>query len=315
MSRNYNVGIIGATGMVGQRFITLLCNHPWFRITALAASPRSAGKPYAQAVGAKWSMQEEIPAAVKDMTVLDAAADAEKIAASVDFVFCAVDMKKDEIRALEEKYARLECPVISNNSAHRGTPDVPMIIPELNAAHAAVIPFQRKRLGTKRGFIAVKSNCSLQSYVPALYPLNSFGVKCASVSTSQAISGAGKTFAVWGLAFKPKTNDMREAPAITIINALLERGAKVQAYDPKAFDSARFIFKDRIEYAKSSYDALNGADAMLLLTEWNEFRRPDFDRIKSLLKTPVIFDGRNQYNAKRLLERGFEYTQIGKKTM
>ena len=197
MSRNYNVGIIGATGMVGQRFITLLCNHPWFRITALAASPRSAGKPYAQAVGAKWSMQEEIPASVKDMTVLDAAADAEKIAASVDFVFCAVDMKKDEIRALEEKYARLECPVISNNSAHRGTPDVPMIIPELNAAHAAVIPFQRKRLGTKRGFIAVKSNCSLQSYVPALYPLNSFGVKCASVSTSQAISGAGKTFAVW----------------------------------------------------------------------------------------------------------------------
>lgn len=197
MSRNYNVGIIGATGMVGQRFITLLCNHPWFRITALAASPRSAGKPYAQAVGAKWSMQEEIPAAVKNMTVLDAAADAEKIAASVDFVFCAVDMKKDEIRALEEKYARLECPVISNNSAHRGTPDVPMIIPELNAAHAAVIPFQRKRLGTKRGFIAVKSNCSLQSYVPALYPLNSFGVKCASVSTYQAISGAGKTFAVW----------------------------------------------------------------------------------------------------------------------
>lgn len=197
MSRNYNVGIIGATGMVGQRFITLLCNHPWFRITALAASPRSAGKPYAQAVGAKWSMQEEIPASVKDMTVLDAAADAEKIAASVDFVFCAVDMKKDEIRALEEKYARLECPVISNNSAHRGTPDVPMIIPELNAAHAAVIPFQRKRLGTKRGFIAVKSNCSLQSYVPALYPLNSFGVKCASVSTYQAISGAGKTFAVW----------------------------------------------------------------------------------------------------------------------
>lgn len=197
MSRNYNVGIIGATGMVGQRFITLLCNHPWFRITALAASPRSAGKPYAQAVGAKWSMQEEIPASVKDMTVLDAAADAEKIAASVDFVFCAVDMKKDEIRALEEKYARLECPVISNNSAHRGTPDVPMIIPELNAAHAAVIPFQRKRLGTKRGFIAVKSNCSLQSYVPALYPLNSFGVKYASVSTYQAISGAGKTFAVW----------------------------------------------------------------------------------------------------------------------
>lgn len=195
--KNYNVAIIGATGMVGQRFITLMESHPWFHVTALAASPRSAGKKYSDAVGKKWSMTCPIPEYAKDMTVLDAQADMKKIASMADFAFCAVDMKKEEIRALEEAYARLECPIISNNSAHRGTPDVPMIIPELNADHARVIPFQRKRLGTKRGFIAVKSNCSLQSYVPALYPLNSFGVKEAVVCTYQAISGAGKTFESW----------------------------------------------------------------------------------------------------------------------
>ena len=195
--KNYNVAIIGATGMVGQRFITLMESHPWFNVTALAASPRSAGKKYSEAVGKKWSMTRPIPEYAKDMTVLDAQADMKKIACMADFAFCAVDMKKEEIRALEEAYARLECPIISNNSAHRGTPDVPMIIPELNADHARVIPFQRRRLGTKRGFIAVKSNCSLQSYVPALYPLNSFGVKEAVVCTYQAISGAGKTFESW----------------------------------------------------------------------------------------------------------------------
>lgn len=195
--KKYNVGIIGATGMVGQRFITLMENHPWFNVTALAASPRSAGKKYSEAVGQKWSMSRPIPEYAKDMTVMDAQADMKKIAGMVDFAFCAVDMKKEEIRALEEAYARLECPIISNNSAHRNTPDVPMIIPELNADHAAVIPFQRRRLGTKRGFIAVKSNCSLQSYVPALYPLNAFGVKEAVVCTYQAISGAGKTFESW----------------------------------------------------------------------------------------------------------------------
>lgn len=195
--KTYKIGIIGATGMVGQRFITLLANHPWFKIEILAASARSAGKPYSEAVGRKWCMQQEIPASVASMTVMDALADKEKIAAAVDFVFCAVDMKKDEIKALEEAYAKLECPVVSNNSAHRSTPDVPMIIPELNADHVAVIPAQRKRLGTKRGFISVKSNCSLQSYVPALYPLNAFGVKKVLVTTYQAISGAGKTFETW----------------------------------------------------------------------------------------------------------------------
>lgn len=195
--KKYNVGVIGATGMVGQRFMTLLDNHPWFQVKVLAASPRSAGKKYSDAVGSKWCMDVEIPEAMKDIVVMDATADIEKIASQVDFVFCAVDMKKDEIKALEEAYAKAECPVISNNSAHRHTPDVPMIVPELNADHAAIIPAQRKRLGTKRGFIAVKSNCSLQSYVPALFPLSKFGIKDVLVCTYQAISGAGKTFDTW----------------------------------------------------------------------------------------------------------------------
>ena len=195
--KKYNVGVIGATGMVGQRFMTLLDNHPWFDVKVLAASPRSAGKKYSDAVGSKWCMDVEIPEAMKDIVVMDATADIEKIASMVDFVFCAVDMKKDEIKALEEAYAKAECPVISNNSAHRHTPDVPMIVPELNADHAAIIPAQRKRLGTKRGFIAVKSNCSLQSYVPALFPLSKFGIKDVLVCTYQAISGAGKTFDTW----------------------------------------------------------------------------------------------------------------------
>lgn len=192
--KEFNVGIVGATGMVGQRFATILENHPWFHVKVLAASPRSAGKKYKDAVGAKWAMDKPIPASMADMIVKDATADIDEIAKSVDFVFCAVDMKKDEIKALEEAYAKAECPVISNNSANRHTPDVPMIIPELNAEHAKIIPAQRKRLGTKRGFIAVKSNCSLQSYVPALFPLSEFGVKDVLVCTYQAISGAGKTF-------------------------------------------------------------------------------------------------------------------------
>lgn len=195
--KQYKVGIIGATGMVGQRFAALLEKHPWFKVTVLAASPRSAGLKYVDAVGARWCMPTPLPENMANLTVMDATADIEKIAAEVDFVFCAVDMKKDEIKALEEAYAKAECPVISNNSAHRFTPDVPMIIPELNAAHAEVIPAQKQRLGTKRGFIAVKSNCSLQSYVPALYPLTKFGVTDVLVCTYQAISGAGKTFDSW----------------------------------------------------------------------------------------------------------------------
>ena len=196
--KKYNVGVIGATGMVGQRFLTLLADHPWFNVKVVAASPRSAGKPYSEAVGKKWCMDIDIPENVRDLVVMNATDDVEKIASLVDFVFCAVDMKKDEIKALEERYAKAECPVVSNNSANRHTPDVPMVIPELNAEHIEIIPEQRKRLGTKRGFIAVKSNCSLQSYVPALYPLDKkFGVEDVLVTTYQAISGAGKTFETW----------------------------------------------------------------------------------------------------------------------
>ena len=195
--RKYKVGIIGATGMVGQRFATLLENHPWFEVHALAASSRSAGKTYAEAVGNRWAMTTPMPESMASMVVMDATADVEKITSLLDFVFCAVDMKKEEIRALEETYAKAECPVISNNSAHRGTPDVPMIIPEINADHAEIIHAQRKRLGTKRGFIAVKSNCSLQSYVPAIHPLMDLGVTKVLACTYQAISGAGKTFATF----------------------------------------------------------------------------------------------------------------------
>ena len=198
--KKYKVGIIGATGMVGQRFVLLTAKHPWFEPVVLAASAHSAGKAYKDAVAGKWFMQEDIPESEGNLVVMDAEADAEKIASMVDFVFCAVNMKKDEIKALEEKYAKLECPVVSNNSAYRWTPDVPMVVPEINADHIQIIDAQRKRLGTKRGFIAVKSNCSLQSYVPALHPLMKYGVEKALVCTYQAISGAGKTFEThWAL--------------------------------------------------------------------------------------------------------------------
>ena len=192
----YRVGIIGATGMVGQRFITLLSDHPWFRITALAASGRSAGKPYREAVEGRWAFPWPIPEKAASMTVMDAA-DVKAVSEQCDFVFCAVAMDKKATRELEESYAKAETPVVSNNSACRMLPDVPMMIPEINAGHAPVIAAQRKRLGTKRGFIAVKPNCSIQSYVPALTPLRDFGLKAVNVCTYQASSGAGKTFDRW----------------------------------------------------------------------------------------------------------------------
>ena len=191
--QKYRVGIVGATGMVGQRFVTLLENHPWFEISVLAASARSAGKTYAEAVGSRWAMKTPIPEKVAEMKVYDAA-DVETVAAQCDFTFCAVDMPKAEIKALEEAYAKTETPVVSNNSANRGVNDVPMLIPEINPEHAHAIERQRERLGTKVGFIAVKPNCSIQSYVPALTPLYSCGIESVMVSTYQAISGAGKTF-------------------------------------------------------------------------------------------------------------------------
>ncbi len=196
MSQKLRAGIVGATGMVGQRFITLLENHPYFEITALAASPRSAGKTYEEALGGRWKLQTPMPESVKDMIVIDASK-LDVMAEKVDFVFCAVDMKKDENKALEEAYAKAEIPVVSNNSANRWTPDVPMVIPEINDAHLEVIEAQKKRLGTKRGFIAVKPNCSIQSYVPALTPLMKFEPTEVVATTYQAISGAGKTFNEW----------------------------------------------------------------------------------------------------------------------
>ncbi len=192
--KQYRVGIIGCTGMVGQRFATILENHPWFKVTALAASARSAGKTYQEALEGRWAMQAPIPPAMAELPVYDAQKDIDKVVSLVDFVFCAVNMKSEDIMALEEAYAKKECPVISNNKQHRGTPDVPMIIPELNAEHHKVIEHQRKRLGTKRGFIAAKCNCSLQSYVPAIHPLMDLGVTKVLACTYQAISGAGKTF-------------------------------------------------------------------------------------------------------------------------
>lgn len=190
------VGVVGATGMVGQRFLTLLENHPYFEVAALAASARSAGKTYEEAVGARWKMKTPMPEKFKKMVVYDAA-DIGTMGKLCSFVFCAVDMKKEEIKALEEAYAKAEIPVVSNNSANRWTPDVPMVIPEINDDHLEVIAAQRKRLGTKRGFIAVKPNCSIQSYVPALTPLRKYGIKEVVATTYQAISGAGKTFKEW----------------------------------------------------------------------------------------------------------------------
>lgn len=196
MSNKLRVGILGGTGMVGQRFISLLENHPWFEVTTIAASPRSAGKTYEEAVGDRWKMTTPMPEAVKKIVVMNVN-EVEKVASEVDFVFSAVDMTKEEIRAIEEEYAKTETPVVSNNSAHRWTPDVPMIVPEINAGHIEVIESQKKRLGTTRGFIAVKPNCSIQSYTPALTAWKEFEPYEVVVCTYQAISGAGKTFKDW----------------------------------------------------------------------------------------------------------------------
>ena len=196
MEQKLKVGILGATGMVGQRFISLLENHPWFEVTTLAASPRSAGKTYEEAVGGRWKMDTPMPEAVKKIVVMNVN-EVEKVASNVDFVFSAVDMSKDEIKAIEEEYAKTETPVVSNNSAHRWTPDVPMVVPEINPQHFDVIESQKKRLGTKKGFVAVKPNCSIQSYAPVLTAGKEFEPYEVVATTYQAISGAGKTFKDW----------------------------------------------------------------------------------------------------------------------
>ncbi len=196
MSNKLKIGIVGGTGVVGQRFVALLENHPWFEVTSIAASAKSAGKTYEEAAGGRWKLTTPMPDPVKNIMVKDAS-QIENVASEVDFIFCAVDMKKDEIKALEEAYAKTGTPVVSNNSAHRWTPDVPMVIPEINPEHIKVIEHQRKRLGTSTGFIAVKPNCSIQSYVPALHALKEFGPAQVAACTYQAISGAGKSFADW----------------------------------------------------------------------------------------------------------------------
>lgn len=196
MEKKLKVGVLGATGMVGQRFVALMADHPWFELVSVAASPGSAGKPYSDAVAGRWALGTPVPSRAAQLIVSDAS-DVKKVSSEVDFVFCAVDMAKDATAKLEDDYAKAETPVVSNNSAHRWTPDVPMMIPEINDAHATVIEAQRRRLGTKRGFVSVKPNCSIQSYVPALHPLKHFGLTKVAVCTYQAISGAGKTFETW----------------------------------------------------------------------------------------------------------------------
>ena len=237
MEQKLRVGILGATGMVGQRFISLLENHPWFEVVTLAASPRSAGKTYEEAVGRRWKMDTPMPEAVKKLVVMNVN-DVEHVASTVDFVFSAVDMSKDEIKAIEEAYAKTETPVVSNNSAHRWTPDVPMVVPEINPEHFDVIEFQKKRLGTKRGFIAVKPNCSIQSYAPVLTAWKEFEPYEVVATTYQAISGAGKTFKDWPemegniIPFIGGEEEKSEQEPLRIWGKI-ENGVIVKATEPK----------------------------------------------------------------------------------
>ena len=237
MEQKLRVGILGATGMVGQRFISLLENHPWFEVVTLAASPRSAGKTYEEAVGGRWKMDTPMPEAVKKLVVMNVN-DVEHVASTVDFVFSAVDMSKDEIKAIEEAYAKTETPVVSNNSAHRWTPDVPMVVPEINPEHFDVIEFQKKRLGTKRGFIAVKPNCSIQSYAPVLTAWKEFEPYEVVATTYQAISGAGKTFKDWPemegniIPFIGGEEEKSEQKPLRIWGKI-ENGVIVKATEPK----------------------------------------------------------------------------------
>ena len=237
MEQKLRVGILGATGMVGQRFISLLENHPWFEVVTLAASPRSAGKTYEEAVGGRWKMDTPMPEAVKKLVVMNVN-DVEHVASTVDFVFSAVDMSKDEIKAIEEAYAKTEPPVVSNNSAHRWTPDVPMVVPEINPEHFDVIEFQKKRLGTKRGFIAVKPNCSIQSYAPVLTAWKEFEPYEVVATTYQAISGAGKTFKDWPemegniIPFIGGEEEKSEQEPLRIWGKI-ENGVIVKATEPK----------------------------------------------------------------------------------
>ena len=311
--KRYNVGIIGCTGMVGQRFITILDNHPWFTIKVIAASSRSSGKFYEEAVGNRWVMKDAIPEKIKSMTVLDAVRDRCEIAAKVDFIFCAVDMKKSEIRELEEQYAKLECPVISNNSAHRSTPDVPMIIPEVNPEHAQIIADQRERLGTKRGFIAVKSNCSIQSYVPALHPLLDLKIKDVAVCTYQAISGAGKTFDTWPemidnlIPYIGGEEEKSEKEPMKIWGHI-ENGEIVNAVSPKITAQCIRVPVSDGHMAAVFVSFENKASNEEIIRRWNEYENP-IQKL-NLPSAPKQFltyfhdDNRPQIHIDRELEHG-----------
>ena len=298
--------------MVGQRFLLLLENHPYFEVTCLAASPSSAGKKYKDAVK-KWNFGTPIPHKFEDMQVLDATADMQKIANSVDFCFCAVNMKKDEIRALEEGYARLECPVVSNNSAHRGTPDVPMVIPEINPEHLEVIKAQKKRLNTKRGFIAVKSNCSLQSYVPLLHPLKKFGIKSVAVTTYQAISGAGKTFETFPeisdniIPFIGGEEEKSELEPLKIWGKV-ENGAIVNASGPKITAQCLRVPVSDGHTAACFVTFENKPTKEEILKAWNEFKgEPQTLSLPSAPKKFIHYfedDNRPQAKLDRNVENG-----------
>jgi aspartate-semialdehyde dehydrogenase len=311
--KKFSVGILGGTGMVGQRFVTLLENHPWFEVTTIAASARSRGKTYEEAVKGRWFMKTMLPEKLKNIVVLDATADIKKITSDVDFVFCAVDMKKDEIKALEEQYAKAECPVISNNSAHRFTADVPMIIPELNYEHTAIIPFQRKRLGTKRGFVSVKSNCSLQSYVPALHPLKQFGIKNVLACTYQAISGAGKNFETWPemidnvIPFIGGEEDKSEKEPLKIWGNI-ENGAIVPSNSPNITTQCiRVPISDgHLAAVFASFEKKPNIDEIIEL--WQNFKsRPQELNLPSAPKQFITYfkeDNRPQIKLERELENG-----------
>lgn len=277
--KQYRVGIIGCTGMVGQRFTTILENHPWFKVTALAASARSAGKTYKEAVGNRWQMKTDMPKEVADLPVYDAEKDIDKVVSLVDFVFCAVNMNKDEIKALEEAYAKHECPVISNNSANRSTPDVPMIVPELNAEHHKIIEAQKKRLGTKRGFIAVKCNCSLQSYVPALHPLRDLGLTKVLACTYQAISGAGKTFETMPeivdnvIPFIGGEEEKSEQEPLKIWGHI-EDGKIVNAASPSITAQCLRVPVSDGHMAAVFFSLENKVSSEEIIRRWNEFKGP-----------------------------------------
>lgn len=277
--KKYRVGIIGCTGMVGQRFATILENHPWFEVTAVAASGRSAGKTYREAVEGRWKMQTPLPASMAELPVFDAVKDMDKMVSLVDFVFCAVNMKGDEILALEEAYVKRECPVISNNKQHRGDPDVPMIIPELNADHAQVIETQRRRFGTRKGFIAVKSNCSLVSYVVPLHPLIELGLTKVLACTYQAVSGASKTFEtmpeildnvipyIGGEEEKSEQEPMK-------IWGHVEKGVIVNAVSPSITSQCLRVPVSDGHLAATFFTLKEKVEKEEIIRRWNEFKSP-----------------------------------------